>query len=452
MAMNFGKGNRSVAFNPTSAFPLDARSYFESYDAALNAAALAKEVGSSESVYYYGQTLVVVEDNKATLYVIQPDNSLAPIAGESVEEFVLVIDDKAFVVDSETGELSLKGLEGAAAGTVLTVASDGSISWKAPIDAYTKAETDAKIAAAAHLKRKIVGSVADIEQYMAENADAEQYIFMVPADEIFDTDKYDEYMVVTIAGTQVVEKVGSWEVDLTDYAKKSDLDKKVDKADGERLITATEAEKLEAVNVNAEKNIINSVSNDFEIISEEDIDRQLTLKPLTINKVTGLQDALNSKVDKVEGWTLLSPTDQGKLAKLVIDEETGNVGISGTVNVENVQGLEDWLNKNAATTPGLSENNLTDEMYNKLLDALFIKTVDTNQLNVTDGHLSVKAIDYSKVTGLDEVLALKADASTVTAVSSKVSALETSINDHVSAANDRFTAIEDRLTWHGLTN
>jgi len=114
--------------------------------------------------------------------------------------------------------------------------------------------------------------------------------------------------------------------------------------------------------------------------------------------------------------------------------------------------LEDWLNKNAATTPGLSENNLTDEMYNKLLDALFIKTVDTNQLNVEDGHLSIKAIDYSKVTGLDEVLALKADASTVTAVSSKVSALETSINDHVSAANNRFTAIEDRLTWHGLTN
>lgn len=54
MAMNFGKGNRSVAFNPTSAFPLDARSYFESYDAAVDAAALAKEAGSSESVYYYG--------------------------------------------------------------------------------------------------------------------------------------------------------------------------------------------------------------------------------------------------------------------------------------------------------------------------------------------------------------------------------------------------------------
>jgi hypothetical protein len=39
MAMNFGKGNRSVAFNPTSAFPLDARSYFESFEAAVAAAA-----------------------------------------------------------------------------------------------------------------------------------------------------------------------------------------------------------------------------------------------------------------------------------------------------------------------------------------------------------------------------------------------------------------------------
>jgi hypothetical protein len=31
MALTFGKNNRSIAFNPTSAFPLDARSYFESY-------------------------------------------------------------------------------------------------------------------------------------------------------------------------------------------------------------------------------------------------------------------------------------------------------------------------------------------------------------------------------------------------------------------------------------
>jgi hypothetical protein len=70
MAMNFGKNNRSVAFNPTSAFPLDARSYFESYDAAVAAALTAREAGSTDSVYYYGQTLVVVENNISTLYTI----------------------------------------------------------------------------------------------------------------------------------------------------------------------------------------------------------------------------------------------------------------------------------------------------------------------------------------------------------------------------------------------
>jgi hypothetical protein len=54
MAMNFAKNNRSVAFNPTSAFPLDARSYFESLESAQAAAAKAEEVGSTNTVYYYG--------------------------------------------------------------------------------------------------------------------------------------------------------------------------------------------------------------------------------------------------------------------------------------------------------------------------------------------------------------------------------------------------------------
>jgi hypothetical protein len=34
MALDFGKLEFSVSFNPTSAFPLDARSYFESLESA----------------------------------------------------------------------------------------------------------------------------------------------------------------------------------------------------------------------------------------------------------------------------------------------------------------------------------------------------------------------------------------------------------------------------------
>lgn len=72
----FGTLNFSVAFNPTSAFPLDARSFFNSYAAAEAAAQTAKEVGSTDTVYYYGQPLVVVENDVATMYQIQPDNTL----------------------------------------------------------------------------------------------------------------------------------------------------------------------------------------------------------------------------------------------------------------------------------------------------------------------------------------------------------------------------------------
>jgi hypothetical protein len=110
MAIDFGKTNRSVAFNPTSAFPLDARSYFESYAAAAAAAATAEPAGSTNTVYYFGQTIAVVEEGKATLYTIQPDKTLSTIG-----------------------------------------------------DTYTKVEIDAKIAAAGHLKRKIVKDIAEIE-------------------------------------------------------------------------------------------------------------------------------------------------------------------------------------------------------------------------------------------------------------------------------------------------
>ena len=64
MAMEFGKLNFAVGFNRTSAFPLDANSYFESYAAAEAAVRGAAEVGSSDSAYYLGQ-LIIVNDKTA---------------------------------------------------------------------------------------------------------------------------------------------------------------------------------------------------------------------------------------------------------------------------------------------------------------------------------------------------------------------------------------------------
>ena len=64
-----------------------ARSYFDSLSEAQAAAATAEEVGSSNSVYYIGQTLVVVENGAATPYTIQPDKTLKK-PGVSLDELV----------------------------------------------------------------------------------------------------------------------------------------------------------------------------------------------------------------------------------------------------------------------------------------------------------------------------------------------------------------------------
>jgi hypothetical protein len=149
---------------------------------------------------------------------------------------------------------------------------------------------------------------------------------MVPTGLQLEDDKYDEYIVID--GT--LEKVGSWEVDLTDYATK--------------------------------------------------------------NSIVELQDALANKVDAIENYTLLSPEDKAKLDKLVIDEDN-NLEISGSVNADNVVGLETWLNENAGSIKGLSENNLTDDLYEKLSNLLFISSVEETELKVDNGNLSILNID-----------------------------------------------------------
>ena len=104
MALTFNAINRAASFNPTSAFPLDARSYFESYELAVAAAATAAEPGTAEAsntVYYFGQTFVVNEANKATLYIVQPDQTLKEVGSVPVGD-----NQSISVVD---GKIQLKG-------------------------------------------------------------------------------------------------------------------------------------------------------------------------------------------------------------------------------------------------------------------------------------------------------------------------------------------------------
>ncbi len=438
MALNFGKLNFSVSFNPTSAFPLDARSYFESYADAVAAAALAVPAGSTDAVYYYGQTLVVVENSQASFYIIQPDNTLSSIAGATN----ISVNPNHFIYDSE-GNLSLKGFDTAALGQVMSIGPNGTIIWS---DVYTKLETDSQIekavAAAAHLKRVIVNSEDDIDAF-ADNAD--QYIYMVPSGLEDDSNKYYEYMVLILTDTdgvetRIVEQVGSWDVDLSNYVTqtqfvdlKAIVDTKVTNVEGYRLMSEEEGQKLAGL----ENSLVKSVDEvNFEVSQAG----KLSLKDLSINKVTNLDAILNQGQATEGGYFLITQTDRNKLNALIIGDN--GLEISGTVNASNVKELDAWITQNKSAVDGLSENNFTDELKAKLEQAIteqYITTTDEN-FTVASGRLSLNSLPISKVTNLQSLLDAKANQDEFIALVGRVGTNETDIK-----------ALYEYLTWGELT-
>ena len=276
-------GNSMIRGN---GIPLDITEVYNSY-------AAAESYVNSNPVAYEGQILAVTENNDTTVYVIA---ARLAADGESVEHYlkpvgsVPDVDGKTIIINNEgkleaaipefedtntTYELKVEGVEG---GIKITLTpSEGeaqsytindpdlsdyitsgelteALANKADkSDVYTKTETDKKIgdavAAADHLKRKIVDSVEDID---ITAADAMQYIYMVPSGLQASDNKYYEYIVLEENGNKYVEQVGSWEVDLTayltkaaaeeTYAKKNDIEtsyvKKTDLEDYETSATA----------------------------------------------------------------------------------------------------------------------------------------------------------------------------------------------------------------------
>ena len=388
---------------------------------------------------YVGQILAVIdaENNTVSFYGIQNANGeLVEVGSGNVDEVVSLVEDLEAKIGAEATE------DSEATGLYKLLADlTSNVNTKANAeDVYTKDETDLAIESAIaqldHLKRKIVNSLDEIN---VNDEDAHLYIYMVPTGLQYEDDKYDEYIVIN----KTIEKVGSWEVNLDNYATKDDLNEKVNKDENARLMTIAEGEKLAAIEAGAQVNLFDNVSEHFNIDNN-----QLNLNDLPISKITNLQDLLNKKVNAQDGYTLLSPNDQKKLAALIVGDDN-NLEISGKVNADNVDGLAEWLNKNAGNIVGLSEKNLTEELYTKLDESIFISSVDTEQLNVSNGHLSVLAIDKSKVTGLEDALNAKANQVDLVNLSTTVDDLAKSLNNYVSKAtyDEDIAEIRDILTW-----
>lgn len=242
------------------------------------------------------------------------------------------------------------------------------------------------VAGADHLKREIVGALPAI-------GDADpNTIYMIPNGLQEDDNKYYEWILID----GVFEQVGSWEVDLRDYAKASDLT---------NLTTTVTNLNQTVVSNKAETNKAIQDLNDVVNVLETEVDTKVdkvyyTVPALDENGNPILDGEGNPTTKQVEG-TLLSPEDKAKLSALVIDED-GSVGISGTVNASNVEGLGSWITENGTThIKNLTENNLSTDLKEKIN---FITSVNNVNFTVTNGNLELKEVAASQVTGLQEVL------------------------------------------------
>ena len=458
--IDFGKLDFAVSFSPLTAFPLDARYYFESLASANLAAQSAVEVGSSDGRYFFGENIVVVENGEAKMYIIQPDKSLKEVGGN------ILINEKVFLKDAN-GKLDLVGFADAVAGAQLTKGEDGNLKWVKP-DTTTveglstaveslkttvggadsglvKDVNDLKTAVGnadsgltkevADLKTSVAGNTANItknagdittnagnitknaneiaavKKDLADNYDTSTEVDEKIAAKISSTYKAagsttfaalpalsaaiegnvynisDEFTTtedfVEAAGTKypagtniVCIKVGEaykWDVlagfvDLSayetaeaagaKYATKTELTDglagKVSVVEGKGLstedYTSEEKTKLAGVAAGAQVNVIDGVSDEFEINAEGKV---LGVKGIASSKITGLDTSLEGKVDKVTGSSLVPDGDITKLQGLANIKsvasgelqisETGELGVSA-IDASKVTGLSNALN------------------------------------------------------------------------------------------------------------
>lgn len=330
MALTFGTLDFAVAFSRQTAFPLDAKSYFESLELAQAAAATAQEAGSSETVYYFGQTIAVVENSVATLYVIQPDKSLKEVGGN------IAINENVFAKTND--KLDLVGFAGAVAGAQLVKGADGKLSWVKPDtttveglstsvtalehtvngytdddgvvheglgtkvstletkvgNVYTKSEVDAKVSSVMRYK----GSKDTYAELPSEGNEIGDVWNVVGADAKNGVRAGDNF---AWNGTGWDNLGGA--VVLDGYATKDDLKEKVDKVEGSRLMTSAEGEKLAGIATGAEVNVVKSVDETEFTLDENG---KLNIKALGQDKITGLADALAGKVSTETGKGLSS--------------------------------------------------------------------------------------------------------------------------------------------------
>lgn len=213
---------------------------------------------------------------------------------------------------------------------------------------------------------------------------------------------------------------------IGDYAKASDL-----------TALANRVQVLD--DVGAEKNVIASVDTGSFTV---DAERKLLLNDVPMTKVTGLSDALNGKVDKVEGYTLLSPTDKTKLDALVIGES--GVEISGKVNAANVEGLGNWITTNRDAVPGLLSATEATKLAG-IADGAQVNVLEAVAIDGVDLAIEGKKVNIPLATKTSAGALSAVDKAIIDSISTTY-ATKTELSD----MDSRVTALEGTCTWGEL--
>ena len=424
----FGKLNFAVAFNPQTAFPLDARYYFDSLSAAQTAAQGAVEVGSASGTYFFGQTVVVVESSVATLYVIQPDKTLKPVGS------TVLGDGKSITVVE--GKVQLVGFAEAQPGQQPRIGDGGSLEWYTPdsstveglqqtvgqlqtdvdgleeqvalkansADVYTQTQVDEKIDAAISAVYKPAGSIA-FASLPTPGADNLGNVYNV-TDEFTTDARFTEGAGIEYpAGTNVAVVETSAEpatymfdvlsgfVDLSDYltsdqiagtyATQSQLAGKVDVVAGSSLVQDTLISKLEGL-----ANIQSVAAGELAISGSG----ELSVTAIAQNKVTGLTEALAGKVNAEEGKGLSENDFTDTLLEKLNGIEAGaevNVIESISLNSVPLEISGKAVNIPIATTGALGvvlSSTAENAVTVKANGAMEVNNINVNKLVQTEGE------------------------------------------------------------------
>lgn len=419
MAMTFGTLDFAVAFNRQTAFPLDAKSYFESLELATTAAASAQEAGSSETTYYFGQTIAVVDGGKATLYVIQPDKTLKEVGGN------ILINENVFAKD-ENGVLNLLGFADAVGGAQLVKTEDGKISWVKPdtttVEGLSTAIESLKTVVGddkGGLVKQVSDNKAAIDTLNGDKTVSGSVAYQIAqivagADESFDTLKEIADWITThktdattmnsqinankddisalktkVGDTSVADQINAAlkDGDSNKYALSADLDTANGKITSlQELVGETKVE--------------TQISTALDSALKVDGAEKYALASHTheIANVTGLQGVLDGKASASDVETLQSDVDGLKAKahehdnKTVLDGITEDKVSSWDAAQPNV--IESIKIGGAALTVGADK---AVSIPAATAEALGLVKADGATIESNDGVLSVKAVGISKV-------------------------------------------------------